>query len=178
MKIVKYAIGIMLIYLTSGLLYATPGNAVFESNQVSISVTLNSSYYKYEITNHNSEPIVGFEICHHAAYNFIAPAMWEVESTNEIFRARTDKTWSSINTNETKMFSLRVSSTGAVLGTSPVKIQFQSGKTVLLNNVWAPVKEPGSYVYFVAGIIFVLVTGHSILVTHKKRKSQEISKAL
>jgi hypothetical protein len=152
-------------------LYATVGNAVFENDKVSISVTIHSSIYEYEVANHGSEPIVGFEIRHHAAYNFLAPDMWEVESTNEIFRARTAKTWTSISPGQTKGFSLRVSSKGAVLGTSPVKIQFQSGKTVLVDGVWAPVKEPRSYTYLVAGVIFVLAAGHNIFVIYKKRRS-------
>jgi len=177
MKIVRYAIGITLIYLTSSVLYATPGSAVFENDKVSISVTIHSGIYKYEVTNRDSEPIVGFEICHHSAYNFLAPNKWEVENTDKIFRARTDDAWESIDPNDTKKFSLRVSSKGAVLGTSPVKIQFQSGKIVTLDGVWAPIKEPRSYVYLVAGVIFVLMAGHSIFVVHKKRKSQEISKA-
>jgi hypothetical protein len=177
-KFAKYAVGITLICLTSGALYTTPGNAVFENNKVSISVTINSSIYEYKVTNHDSEPIVGFEICQHAAYNFIAPPMWEVESTDKIFSARTDKTWTSINPSETKMFSLRVSSKGAVLGTSPVKIQYQSGKVVLLSNVWAPIKEPGSYLYLVAGVSLALVAGHSIYVIYKKRKLQKTAKVL
>jgi len=153
-----------------------PGNARFGNDKVSISVTIHSNIYKYEVTNHDSEPIVGFEIYQHAAYNFMAPDAWEVESTRAMFHAWTDKKWVSIDPNQTKEFSLRVSSTGAILGISPVKIWFQSGKVVLLDGVWAPVKEPRSYVYFVASIVFVLATGHSIFVIHKKRKLQEISK--
>jgi hypothetical protein len=169
-------IEIILIYLISGTLYAVPASAEFEKDGVSISVTVRSSIYTYKVTNHDSEPIVGFEIGQHAAYNFVAPDIWKVESTDKIFRAWTDKTWASIDPNQTNEFSMRVSSKGAVLGTSPVKIQFQSGKVVLLDNVWTPVKEPRSYVYLVAGVVFVLVAGHSIFVVYRKRRPQEISK--
>ena len=70
---------------------------------------------------------------------------------------------------------MRVSSRGAVLDKLPAKIEFESGKTVVVADVWSPVPEPTSYVLFIAGFIAALFLVHSLFVSKGLKETKVIA---
>jgi len=160
----------MLVYLIVAFAGLVSNQAEFETDHVRIRVTIKSNIYTYEVTNLSESPIVHFEVKRYAAYNFIVPEGWQEESSSDIFRASTSNSQTAILSNETAEFSLRVSSAGAVLGTTPAKVQFQSGKTSTVPGVWAPVAEPRSYGALVAGLITAIVLLHTAFLVYRNRR--------
>ncbi len=150
-----------------------PGQATFKSRQAIVSVDIHSSIYRYKVMNLDTDRIVGFEIAQHAAYNFIAPDGWEKETPPGIFKAYTKEPRHGIEANKTAEFSLRVSSRGAILGSKPAKITFESGKTIIIPQVWAPVPEPKSYIILVAGMILAIIVMHTIITTKKRTQQNQ-----
>ena len=161
----------MLIHITVLLATMTFGE-VFQAEQVSIDVDISSNIYTYEVTNLSTDKIVGFEVGYHAAYNFKVPAGWHEEIGGGIFKAWTDEASAGIAQNKTAQFSDRVSSHGAVLGSSAVKVHFQSGKTVIVPDVWAPVHEPRSYIFLVATVIICIMCLHTAVIIYRKKQNR------
>ena len=159
----------MLIHITV-LLATMAFGEVFQTEQVSIKVDISSNIYTYDVTNLSTEKIVGFEVGYHAAYNFKVPAGWHEQIASGIFKAWTDDASAGISQNETAQFSDRVSSKGAVLGISPVKVHFQSGKTVIVPDVWASTAEPKSYIALIAAVLLSIVLLHSAIIFRKNRR--------
>ena len=140
-----------------------PGQAEFKTNQAYVHVDIQSSIYTYTITNTGSSDITGFELPQHACYNFKAPDGWELESESGIFLAWAKNGQSAISPQKNGQFSMRVSSSGAVLGKKPVKLKLNSGQIVTVADVWAPAKEPRSYMVLVVGMILLVLTGHTVI---------------
>ena len=160
----------MLPYLFTALALLAPNQAEFKTEQVGIMVDIQSNIFRYDITNLASSPIVCFEAHHKAAYNFQAPEGWHKEHTSERFCAWTDEPQSAIGPNKTGQFSMRVSSRGAVLGRAPVRIQFLSGQTVTVPDVWSPSPEPRSYVFLIAGLFLFTILFHTAAISFKNRR--------
>lgn len=172
----------MLIYLVialTGITGAVPGQAEFKTKEVAICVNLQANIYTYKVTNLSISAIKSFEVSQHVAYNFTAPNGWQIETSQGIFRAWTNDTKTAIATGKTAEFSLRVSSKGAVLGGKKAKVEFQSGKTITVPGVWSPVQEPKSYIFWLTGLILLLLLLHTAIVTGKdfRRKKLSISDA-
>jgi len=164
----------MLAHYIIAFLAMVPGQAEFRTNEVSITTNIQSNVYTYKVTNQSSSPIVRFEIKQHASYNFLVPEGWEHEVSSDVLAAWTDDTKAGIQPNKTSEFSLRVSSIGAVLGQTPVKIKFLSGKTITIPNVWAPTTEPRSYIALIAGLILFIMVLHISILAYKKRQVKKI----
>ncbi|MFC1676766.1 hypothetical protein ACFL3G_06855 [Planctomycetota bacterium] len=160
----------MLFYLVFAYIAIAPGQAEFEANDVNISVNIRSNVYTYKLTNHNSSPVVSFETAQHVSYNFMVPDGWQMDISPKTFHAWTNDPLKGIKPNRTKEFSLRVSSSGAVLGLAPAKLKLRSGETIILPNIWVPVPEPRAYITLVAGVILFIVLLHSCLIIRKKRR--------
>lgn len=143
----------------------------FTTDQVRIAVNIRSSIYEYHVTNLSRTPIVRFEVAEHAAYNFEAPEGWEKEVSSGVFRAWTNKRRAGILLNKTAMFSLRVSSRGAVLGRRPVTVGFRAGENISVPNVLSAVPEPASHVGLVAGVILVILLLHTIVLVYRDRRA-------
>jgi len=176
-------IGVLLIiqivaYAGFGAEYNSPHNAgckEFKTDQVSLTVEIASNIYTYRLLNLASTAITGIEIPQHAAYNFQASNSWETKETSNSFRAWTDNSSDAIPPNSAVEFSLRVSSTGAVLGQKPVKIYFKSGQVINIDNVWVSAAEPRSYVLLVAGVILAIVILHTIIIIRRNRRKDKDS---
>jgi len=169
MKNIFAAVTVITIFVFAAFCYEdTPGQAVFKSQDAIITVNIASSIYTYKVTNLNTDRITSFEIGQHASYNFIAPEGWEKKMHENIIHAYATKPSYAIEPNKTAEFSLRISSRGAVLGTAPAKLIFESGKTIIIPGVWAPVAEPKSYIVLVAGIIIAIILIHTFIVTRKR----------
>ena len=176
-------IGVLLIiqivaYAGFGAEYNSSHNAgckEFKTDQVSLTVEIASNIYTYRLLNLASTAITGIEIPQHAAYNFQASNSWETEETNNSFRAWTDNNSTAIPPNSAIEFSLRVSSTGAVLGQKPVKIYFKSGQVINIDNVWVSAAEPRSYILLVAGVILAIVILHTVVVVRRNRRKDKDS---
>ena len=162
----------MLIHITV-LLATMAFGEVFQTEEVSIDVDINSNIYTYDVTNLSTDKIVGFEVGYHAAYNFKVPAGWHEQIGGGIFKAWTDDTSAGIAQNETAQFSDRVSSQGAVLGSSAVKVHFQSGKTVIVPDVWVSIAEPKSYIALISVLLLSVVLLHSAMIFRKNRRNNK-----
>jgi len=160
----------MLAYVFIALTIATPNQAEFKTDQVSIKVDIQSNIFKYEVTNLGASPIVGFEAQHHASYNFIVPDGWHKEDSSDLFKAWTDDLELAIGPGKTAEFSMRVSSRGAVLGRAPAKVRFQSGQTATVPNVWSPSPEPRSYIFLIAGLTLFIILLHTAALVRKNRR--------
>ncbi|MCK4753304.1 MAG: hypothetical protein KAS75_07650 [Planctomycetes bacterium] len=166
---------IMLVTARCGLAETKPGQAEFKADGVNVTVDIQSNIYTYKVTNLSNSPIVRFEIKQHAAYNFKTPEGWQKETSTDTFLAWTDNLRTAIVPNETKQFSLRVSSKGAVLGFAPVTIQFQTKDTITISDVWAPIGEPRSYILLVIGLLVAILLTHTIILN--RRNKCEVSTA-
>jgi hypothetical protein len=149
-----------------------PNEVDLETGDVHIHVNVGSNIYTYTVTNLAASPIVEFEVEPYHAYNFAAPEGWDIEHSEDIFHAKAGNTGPAIRTGEGAEFSLRMSSAGAVLGYAPVKVRFQSGKTVTVPDVWAPVPEPRGYTYLIAVVILAIMLLHTAVVVYKKRRAR------
>jgi len=162
----------MLPYFLVTLALLAPNQAEFKTEQVNILVDIQSNIFQYNVTNLASSPIVYFEVYHHAAYNFEAPEGWHKEHSSKLFKAWTDDPHSAISQNKTGQFSMRVSSRGAVLTKAPVKIQFLSGQTAIVPDVWSPAPESKSYVFLIAGLFLLISLLHTSIIIHKDHRRE------
>lgn len=169
----------MLAYFIIALAGISGNDAAFKNEHVDIDVTIASNVYTYQVRNLSTEPLVGFEIRQYAAYNFITPDDWQQECTSDMFRAWTQAPETGIAPGDTGKFSLRVSSRGAILGSVPVIVSFDSGTTSTVAAVWSPVKEPSSYIALVVVVFLVIILLHSVIIIRKNRsgKAHPISDA-
>ncbi len=149
---------------------APANEAEFTSRQVSLTVNVTSNVYTYELSNSGLVPIVGFELPHHAAYNFQAPQGWKIEADQTVFRTWCTRAEDAIAPGEKKKFSMRVSSKGAVLGRAPARLSLQGGQTTVIPRVWVPVHERRSYIWLIPAIICLLAVTHAILIGIRQRQ--------
>lgn len=162
----------MLFCLILAFIGAMPGQAEFKTDQVNIRVNIQSSVYTYEVTNISSSDIVSFELDQYACYNFTAPDGWEIDLVSGVFKAWAGNAQTAIGPKKTGKFSLRVSSSGAVLGRGLVKLKLQSGETVTVAGVWAPVREPRSYMVLVASMVLLVLIGHTCILSRRDRRKK------
>lgn len=161
-----------LIILAAGSVW---GPAEYEKDGVRLLVKVVSNVYHWEITNLNAAPITQFEVPQHNCYLFKVPDGWEKEIDGNVFRAWTANDRHAIQTRQTKKFSFRVTSEGAVLGKVPAKITLNSGQVVRLDDVWGPVRIPRRAVLVVAGGIVVIVLGHAWLLSRREQPKHSAS---
>jgi hypothetical protein len=167
----------VLIYFTIMFACVLPNEAEFQADQVRIHVNVSSNIYTYTVTNLDTSPVIGFEIREHNAYNFTAPENWDKEISGGFFRARVTNKEAAVFSGKSADFSMRSSSKGSVLGYEPVKVQFQSGKTVAVPNVWAPAPEPRGYIALVVAIVLIILLLHTTVLVYKdsRRKKAFVS---
>ena len=161
----------MLVYLLMIVLAVSPNEAEFNTESVSIKASIQSNIFSYEVTNLSNTLITAVELKEHAAYNFKVPEGWQKEIKKGIFRSWVDGSAAGILPQEKAEFSMQVSSRGAVLSKSPVKIQFDSRQIVTVADVWSPAPEPTSYILFIAGVMASLYLFHCFLVNKKAKKT-------
>lgn len=152
---------IMICYLLIlAISISNPKSLDLRHSDFDLSVTINSNIYTYRLKNTGSETIVGIELPQHAAYNFICPQGWIVEATSDKAAASVLDSQKGIHPYQEGIFSMRVSSRGAVLGAAPITVHFQSGRSAAVPDVWVPVPEPSYYRFTVAAIVLSLVFYH------------------
>ncbi len=147
--------------------------ARFEGESVRIDLGVLSNSYVYRVTNLAQTPIVAVEVPHHAAYFFEAPPNWRKRISEDAFEAWTDRPHSGIQPKQTQSFGFRVTSSGAVPGRGAVKVRFESGRTVEVSGVLAPVPEPRSYVALVAGVLLAIVLLHAAVLARADRRKRK-----
>lgn len=150
-----------------------PNQAQFTNDKASVAVDVSSNIYTYTVSNNTDDPVVGFEIAEHACYNFRTPQRWESDTSGGMFKCWTEDSLFAITPNNTGKFSLRVSSNGAVLGTAPVLLKFQSGAAATIPGVWAPVREPKSSALIVAAAMLVIIAAHILILTLRDRRNRK-----
>lgn len=165
----------MFLRIIISLLTISTAQTEFKTDQVSIEVDIHSNIYSYKVTNLSSSPIVDFQIGQHAAYNFIAPDGWNIETAKGLFRAWTDDTDKAIQPKNNALFSMRVSSRGASLNAAPVVIKFKSDTTVQVPHVWYPAPEPRSHIILVVSMMLLIILTHTAIVLFKASKQKKIS---
>ncbi len=151
-----------------------PPNQMKSANDdASITVDVHSNIYTHTVSNLSRSAIVGFEVGQHAAYNFETPEGWQTDSSGGTFRAWAEIPAKGITPGQTGEFSMRVSSKGAVLGRAAARVNFESGQTAELADVWSPAAEPRSYIALVAGGMLLIVLAHSAIIAARDRRAQE-----
>ena len=133
-------------------------------------VTIQANVYKYTIGNTGDSPIIEFQVVQHATYNHSAPEGWKIDTTADTFRAWTETGSMGIHPGQEAEFTMRVSSSGAVLGRGPAMFRLQSGRTVQLTDVWCSAPEPRSHIAIVAGTLIAIVLLHSIVMILRYRR--------
>ena len=160
-----------------------PGNPrvrVVEKDGVRVRVSIQAHDYTVQVTNLDVPPITRFEMGQWNAYNFEGPEQpekWDVDYDRHWFYSWTEDEGSAIRQAETKSFSLRAGSKGAVLGLVPVKLGFASGESVVIPDCWGPVPEPSRTVLAVPIMVLAIVVGHTVLVARRQRKAAAAASA-
>ncbi len=146
--------------------------ARFEGELVRVDLGVLSNSYVYRVTNLGPAPIIAVEVPQHASYLFEAPPNWRKTISEDAFEARADRPQSGIQPKQTQSFGFRVTSSGAVPGRGPVRVRFQSGRTVEVPGVLAPVPEPRSYIALVGGMVLGLVLLHAAVLARADRRKR------
>jgi len=147
-----------------------PGKAEFKTDKAIVRVTVSSSIYTYEVTNLQGSPIVRFKIGQHHSYAFTPPDGWERQSEKDFFCADTNRPDKTIGFRQTKDFSVRVSSRGAVLGKSDIELRSESGQIIVIPGVWSPASETKSYPLAVAGTIIAIMLIQTVIVNRRSKR--------
>ena len=143
------------------------GQMESEKDGVRISVNVRASVYTYKITNLSAPPITRFEVQQHMSYNFEPPVGWAYDKKSDRFLARVEDLSASIHRGETGIFSLRVSSKGAVLGLVKAKIGFDYRDDIVITDIWGPVAESRNYLYLIIGILTAILLIHIFLLHYR-----------
>ncbi len=142
-----------------------------EHEGVRVSVSVQSHIYTWEITNLGAPPISSFEIELHNTYNQQAPAGWAIEIDGDRFRTWATDKKEAIYPNQTKEFTARVSSGGAVLGRISLTVGFDDAlEPLTVDAVWGPVREPRSMVVLVALTVAGIAVVHALVLTRRNPK--------
>ncbi len=160
-----------MVLLTTFMVAAALAPSDVEADGVRIRVRVRANDYTYEVTNVDAEPIVRFEIEQGGAYLFRAPKGWSFGAEGNLFRAETADPRRGIRRNQTGVFSMRVTSSGALLGEVPARIGLESGKDVALHDVWGIVPEPRGTVALVPLVIGTMVLLHVLLLARRERRA-------
>lgn len=161
----------MWLWMTALLVVSLTPSTV-EHEGVRVSVSIQSHIYTWAITNLGTPPISSFEIELHNTYVQQAPAGWAIEIDGDRFRALATHEREAIHPNQTKEFTARVSSGGAVLGRIPLTVGFDGAlEPLTLVAVWGPVRKPRSMVVLVALTVAGIAVVHALVLTLRNRKT-------
>ncbi len=160
-----------LVYLVFLLTNLVPGQKVYHNPEVVITAKIRSHSYIYTVKNLSDSPLTYFEINHYNAYNFLIPQGWQKEVSDAMFKAWTDDTKYAILRGTSKKFSMRASSKSGTLGRSSAKIAFDSGHSVIISNVWTPMKEPHNTRVTIIVTLMLLVLGHFYTLRLRSKKN-------
>ena len=143
-----------------------------EHQGVRVSVSIQSHIYTWQITNLGAPPITSFEIEPHNTYDEHAPAGWAIEIDGDRFRAWATDEKEAIHPNQTKEFTVRVSSRGAVLGRIPLTVGFDDAlEPLTVDAVWGPVRKRRSMVVLVALTVAGIAVAHALVLTRRNPKT-------
>jgi len=135
---------------------------VAEQDGVRIGVEVKSNLYAWTVENLDAEPVTGFAIEMHHTYDFHAPEGWTIEEPGEsgVFRARASVPGQFIRRGRAGVFSARVNSRGAILGTASGRIALADGNVVEAPGVWRPIPESRRTIAVIVGGVVVLALLH------------------
>ena len=140
------------------------GSAEVEQRGVCIRAKVYSSEFEWEVTNRDAPPILAVEIQQYHGYNFVAPEGWETGHGSASVTARTADRIRAIHPGQQKVFSMRVGSGGAVLGSVPVTLWLDDGTLLVLPGVWSSVPEPRWTILLVPFVLLGIGAIHSVMV--------------
>ena len=163
----------MVVFIAAFVFGILPNEAEFKGDGIRLGVEIASSIFTYELSNMGEDAIVGFEMREYACYNFKVPEGWGMEIGGGVFKGWAGDSNLFIGGGEKGRISLRVSSRGAVLGTAPFVVKFESGKTITIDGVWSPVREPRSYAWLVAGTALFIFVFHTVVVGLRQRRKMK-----
>jgi hypothetical protein len=145
------------------------------TSPVRITADVQSNIFSYEVENQSGRAILGIRFPQHGTYSYTLPDGWNKQVDGPIFHAWTDQRSRSIRPGEKGLFSMRVSSYGAVLGKGSIIVELGEGQTLTVPDIWVPVKEPIGYIRLVAGSILAILLAHaagSELLARRARRRQ------
>ena len=164
---------IQLLTLWASVLATAPANtANYESGPLRVEVNIRSSVFTYTLTNTESDPVVKVIIPEQAAYNFQGPEGWEKKTAGQLFEAWAIERSRQITRGQSGDFSLRVSSRGAVLGQGAIRVSLESGREIVLHDVWVPATEPASYQWLLVVMLVSILLYQTFRVIRKKGGSR------
>lgn len=142
-----------------------------EQDGVRIRVEVKSNLYTWTVENIDAEPVTGFAIEMHHTYDFHAPEGWSIEEPGEsgVFHARARVPGQFIRRGRVGVFSARVNSRGAILGTASARIALDDGKIVEVPGVWRPIPESRKTIGVIVGGVVLLALLHIALGTVRRR---------
>ena len=146
-----------------------PNSMTFEKDDVQVVVSVNSHKYQWKITNLGSDPITSFRVACHNAYNHKAPDGWNIDFANDRFYAWTDDLRYAIHPRDTKSFSQRFSSMGAVLGEVPLELGYENSNSLVFEKVWGISPEPLSKLLVTTITLLAICLFHTILVSLREK---------
>ena len=138
-----------------------PGTAQFEADGVRIDVNISAHVYEWNVTNLTAYPITRVEVGQHQMYNHILPDGWHLEDADDRFRAWTDQPDQAIAPQQSRTFSARVSSAGAVLGMVSAVFHFEGAEAPVTVQVWGAVPEPIAKIVMIPVIIVLVAILHA-----------------
>lgn len=145
------------------------------TSPVRITADVQSNIFSYEVENRSGRAIHGIRFPQHGTYFYTMPEGWDKRVDGPIFHTWTNQPSRSIQPGDKGLFSMRVSSYGAVLGKGSVTVELGDGQTLTIPDIWVPVKEPIGYVRLVAGCILAILLIHTAgsgLLARRARRRQ------
>jgi hypothetical protein len=161
--------GPWLAALLAATLNLTP--AVVEKDGVRVEVSIQAHIYTWTVTNLDAPPIMSFQFEHAHTYNPHAPNDWELEDVEGRIRAWTDNPRRAIHRGESETFDLRVTSSGAMLGTVPAAVGFGPDRDpIVFEEVWGPVEKTPAIGALVAVVVAIIALAHVMLLARRARR--------
>ena len=150
--------------------------ATVEQDGVRIEVSIDAHIYTWTVTNLDAPPIMSFEFEYVHIYNPHAPMGWNLEDEGGRIRAWTEAERWAIDRGESASFDVRVTSTGAMLGTVPAIVGFGSDHpAVEFEKVWGPVRKSPGIIALVAALVAGIGLMHALLLARRERRKRPAS---
>lgn len=152
-----------------GMSFAACGVAGWEKDGVQVRVHVESSLYTYTLTNRAASPIIGFEVGQYHTYDYQTPPGWSWQTKAQRVNVIAQDASRAVLTGQSVELSMRVTSDGAVLGTTQAKVILANGRTVDFERMWAPQAPPFYDLYLVPAVLILIIIFHAYLVRRYRR---------
>lgn len=152
------------------------GGGEGKAPSVRVASSLDGRIFTWRVTNVSAPPITRFKVPVYSVYNHEMPPGWEHDKAlKSVFDVRAVGRGSAIRRGQTRVFSARATSSGAVLGGGTALIGFDQGDPLEIDGVWVPKKE-GFLTLLIPPLVIAGVAGLHFML-HRRRDSRSRSVA-